>query len=351
MLEIVPRILLHKIFRRFGHPKMMPMSMVFVTTYKCNSRCKTCNIWKVKDFSKELQLWEYERIFHTVGKPLWVTIGGGEPFLKRDFADIVEKLCEICSPRIINIPTNGSLYRILPKAIERIIDSSNGAKIILNISLDGVGNKHDKIRGFPGNFDSTMKTIYKLKKIESDNFTLGIHSVISKFNSGDFKKLYDFVEDQIEPGSFIVETAQNRREYFNLNSDLLNENYIENVKFFVNRLKEKELSGIPRLIKSFRLLYYNNLLNGHKIPCYAGWISCQINPYGDIWVCATKGWKLGNLRKNNYDFRKIWLGKRADKVRQELKHKNCFCPLANVAYTNMLCDFNSLMKVIVNSIF
>ena len=350
MLELIPKIPLYKSFRSFGYPEMMPTSIVFLTTYKCNSKCKTCNIWKVKDFSKELEIWEYEKIFNTIGKPFWVTIGGGEPFLRKEFPDIIERLCEICNPKIINIPTNGSLYRVIPKNIKKIINSSNGAKIILNISLDGIGNKHDKIRGFLGNFDSTMKTIRKLKKINSNNFTLGIHSVISKFNSENFKEFYNFVENQIKPDSFIVETAQNRREYFNLNSNLLDKNNMENVEFFVNKLKEKKLSGISKLIKSFRLLYYSNLLNGHKISCYAGWVSCQINPYGDVWVCATKGWKLGNLRKSNYNFKKIWFSKKADKIRQKLRNKSCFCPLANVAYTNILCNFSSLIKVLASEI-
>jgi MoaA/NifB/PqqE/SkfB family radical SAM enzyme len=355
MFDILPGMLLYKSFRRFGYPKMMPMNMVFVITHRCNSRCKTCNIWKVKDFSKELQLWEYEKIFHTIDKAVWITLSGGEPFLRKDFKDIVERLCEICSPRIINIPTNGSLYRIIPKVIKKIINSSNGTKIILNISLDDISRKHDKIRGFPGNFDSIMRTINKLKKINSDNFTLGIHSVISKFNVESFYELYNFIEEKIQPDSYIIETAQNRREYFNLNSNLLpsREKMIKTLEFFIKKLEQKELSGIPKLIKSFRLVYYNHVLNifngvNNTIPCYAGWISCQINPYGDVLVCGMKNYRIGNLRKNNYDFRKLWFDKKAYKARQKLKQKKCFCLLSNVAYTNIMCGLSSSIKVLLN---
>ena len=138
MLEIVSKIPFYKIFRRFGYPKIMPMNFTFRITHKCNSKCKTCNIWKIRDYDEELKLREYEKIFYTIGKPFWVTFSGGEPFLRKDFTRIVKKICEICNPKIITIPTNGSLYRTIPKFIKEISSFSSKTKIILNISLDGV---------------------------------------------------------------------------------------------------------------------------------------------------------------------------------------------------------------------
>lgn len=356
MLRIL-KIPFYKSFRKFGYPKMMPINMDFMVTYNCNSKCKTCNIWKMEDFSQELKLWEYEEIFNTIGKPFWVTMAGGEPFLRADFIEVIKKLCKICHPAIINIPTNASLYKVVPKAIKEITNVSPKTKIIVNISLDGINGEHDKIRGFPGSFKSVMKTIHDLKKIDNNNFILGINSIISKFNIKNFYELYRFVNENIQPDSYIIEIAQNRRELFNLNFKLLssNEEVVKVLEFFIEKIEQRRLTGTSKLIKSFRLVYYNYLLNIFKkqmriIPCYASWASCHIDPYGNIWTCATNNFRLGSLRKNNYDFKKVWFSKEAYKIREKLRQKKCFCQLANVSYTNILCNFESLMKVLGNFI-
>ena len=37
-------------------PLTLPMSIAFAVTYKCNSHCKTCNIWKDSFDINELNL-------------------------------------------------------------------------------------------------------------------------------------------------------------------------------------------------------------------------------------------------------------------------------------------------------
>jgi hypothetical protein len=54
---------------------------------------------------------------------------------------------------------------------------------------------------------------------------------------------------------------------------------------------------------------------------------------------------MGNLRDVDYDFRKIWFSKAADNFRKSVKHRECYCPLANSSYTNMLLDFETLARV------
>lgn len=354
MLETVAKIPLYKTFRSVGHPKMMPIEIAFATTYMCNSRCKTCNIWEIKNRDGELRLWEYEKIFTTIGKLFWVTLGGGEPFLRRDFVDIAEKLLEICKPEVITIPTNGSLYQTIPSSIEKILDFPTKTNIILNISLDGIGADHDKIRGFPGNFKLTMKTIKRLKKIDNPNFILGIHTTISKYNIDKFRDIFYFVEKRIKPDSFIIETAQKRAEFFNLDSKICakDEKVISILDWFGEKLKQRTCYDVSKLIKSFRIVYYNNvkklITSGENSTCYSSFASCQITPYGDVWACSTRGNVMGNLRDFNYDFKKLWFSKQAESVRKSIKNEKCSCPLANVSYINILMNFNQAFRVLWN---
>ena len=60
--------------------------------------------------AKELTVDEYRRIFRALGPaPFWVTISGGEPFLRPDLAEIVDAICDESRPAIINIPTSGTV--------------------------------------------------------------------------------------------------------------------------------------------------------------------------------------------------------------------------------------------------
>ena len=62
-----------------------------------------------------------------------------------------------CRPGIINIPTNGILPSI-PEQVQRIAESCPSSRLIINLSLDGIGEKHDIIRGVAGNFEKFEHT-------------------------------------------------------------------------------------------------------------------------------------------------------------------------------------------------
>jgi hypothetical protein len=54
---------------------------------------------------------------------------------------------------------------------------------------------------------------------------------------------------------------------------------------------------------------------------------------------------MGNLRDVKYDFSAIWFSERAEQVRRSIYAKECYCPLANAAYTNMLHHPPTLLRV------
>jgi hypothetical protein len=87
------------------------------------------------------------------------------------------------------------------------------------------------------------------------------------------------------------------------------------------------------------------------IPCYAGIASVQISPDGEVWSCCIKAKSMGNLRENGYNFKKIFYNAKFEKERKSIKSKECYCPLANAAYTNMLMDIPTLFRVAKRLIF
>ena len=134
MIQLIRKIPGYKMFRQFGFPKLLPLSLTVSLTYKCNSRCRTCHIYNKK--VHELTLEEFDKTFRSIGPgPYWFTFSGGEPFLRKDIVDICKSAYTNCRPGIINIPTNGILYDIIPEKVDQIVRNSPDTEIIINVSL------------------------------------------------------------------------------------------------------------------------------------------------------------------------------------------------------------------------
>jgi MoaA/NifB/PqqE/SkfB family radical SAM enzyme len=213
------------------------------------------------------------------------------------------------------------------------------------------------VRGVKGNFERAMRTYAGLKALKGryKNFTLGVHTVISNFNVDEFENIYAFVRDELKPDSFISEIAEERVELDTVGMGITPP--IQKYQPVIERLQEgirkAEFSGVSRITQSFRDRYYDivkrTLVEKRQvIPCLAGVASAQIAPNGDVWTCCIRAESVGNLREYNYDFGSVWRTTKADELRQSIKAGECYCPLANASYTNMLCHAPTLTNVALN---
>lgn len=349
MLEILPRLLRQWLFRWLGLPSL-PFSLVCSVTYRCNSRCLTCNIWRKR--SQELTLEEWQRVFTSLGhSPVYITFSGGEPFLRQDLPEIVAAAYRSCRPSAITIPTNGLLGERIVEAVARIAAACPASNIGINLSLDGLGDSHDRIRGVPGNWEKAMRTWEGLRALQAPNLTLSIHSVISRFNVDDLAQIQEGLL-ALGPDAYITEIAEQRRELGTLEADIAPtpQQYAQAVDTLLAGLERQPAQGFSRLTRAFRSRYYRlaeRIVREKRqvIPCYAGWASGHISPEGDVWTCCTRAEPIGNLRETGYDLRPIWFSQEAGRLRSSIRRHECWCPMANAAYTNMLLDPGSLLAV------
>lgn len=350
MLRALARIPGYRLSRAIGYPQLLPMNLTLSVSYACNSRCRTCNIYKKK--AVNLSVDEWSRIFENYGKNLfWATISGGEPFLREDIADIVCALYDSCSPSVITIPTNGLLSDRIPDLVERIAGYCRHAQVVINVSMDDIGERHDDIRGVQGSYEQACKTFFALRKGAWTNVSLGIHTVISRYNVTRIPEIYTHLSS-LNPDSYISEIAEERKELDTVGSEIApgNDDYATAVDYLSRELRTDRFNKVGKVIRAFRLHYYalaKRILREHRqvIPCYAGIASAQISPDGDVWMCCVKADPVGNLRNAGYDFPAIWFSPKARGMREAIKRGACHCPLANASYTNMLHDSGSLMHV------
>jgi len=125
-VKLISKLPLYWCFRTLGRPVLLPFNYTISITYRCNSRCKTCYIWKIQHkipVEMELTLDEWEKVLKSLGEsPYWITISGGEPFLHGGLVEIIKIIDKYNSPKIINIPTNGLLYKMIPQKVKENLE-------------------------------------------------------------------------------------------------------------------------------------------------------------------------------------------------------------------------------------
>jgi MoaA/NifB/PqqE/SkfB family radical SAM enzyme len=358
LLRLLPLIGKQKLPFHLGSSAPLPFNITLSVTYRCPSRCLTCNITKRK--AQELTPEEYRRIFGSLGKKAyWVTISGGEPFLRSDLPEIVDAIVEESSPRIINIPTSGTTHASIFRFLPQILKKTRGSQLTINFSLDEVGERHDQIRRTRKNWEKTLESLRFAKSLQADfpHLTVGIHSVISVFNVDRLPVIYEELH-KLAPDSYITEIAEERAELLTLGSGITPSpiKYNDVVNFILARLRSDPHQGFASIIDQFRLEYYKLVKRTlaekrQVIPCYAGSASCQIAADGDLWGCCVRAESLGNLRDVQYDLASLWNNPAARRFRQSVKNRDCHCPLANASYTNMIMDPLTVLRICWNLVF
>ena len=348
-----------------------PLILTFSVTNECQSRCKTCLIWKLYRENpglkeKELRLEEIEKIFKNIGRIYHFNVAGGEPFLRRDLPEIVDSACKYLDFRMAHIPTNGIASDLVEEGTIRILQimERNGfgdVPLIIKPSIDGIGKKHDEIRGMRGNFEKVLDSYRRLTALKEEypNLKVGVETVVSKFNCKEVPKIVDHVS-KLGPDYHMHAIAEQRSELFTKHEKITPsyEEYIEVAEYFMKKTREslKSRELLIRTIQSFRLVFYDLVVQTLKqkkqvIPCYAGILNAHINPYGDVWPCSFLGYdkSLGNLRDVDYDFYEIWHSKKAEDVRKYIKDGRCYSP--NQLYVSSLCSLKTMFEITKNILF
>jgi len=189
------------------------------------------------------------------------------------------------------------------------------------------------------------------------NLYVEIGTVISKFNIDDIDEIANFVHNTLKIESYRNEVAEQRTEFFNIGDPITPDaqEYARLMNYFMQKIKEniKNKKLFTKLSEALRSVYYEYAApimqeKRQILPCYAGISNVHLTPYGDLWPCCVLGYDktMGNLREVDYDFKKVWHSKQANEVRRYIREGNCVCPLANQAYSNILCSAVATFKVI-----
>lgn len=317
-----------------------PYKLTYVVTYKCQSRCLVCDIWKKQPVG-ELTLEEIQAFFKKSNKFAWIDITGGEVFLRKDIVDIVKAMIDNCKNLyMIHIPTNSLMPAIIEKRVKEIL-ALNPPYFTVTCSLDGPRELNDKLRGIPGDFDKVIETYKRLSQIKRKNFRIFIGFTLSHLNVGKFKQMYEEVKREIpwiRPNDFHMNVVHLSEHYYsNNNLNITKEGFIEEVEHFRN-MRINEFGPIPHLEKKYLKLVRKFIETGKTpVTCQALAGSVFLDSYGNIYPCSIYGKRFANIKDIDYDIEKYWQHQDIVSTRKEIEEGKCpHCWTPCEAYQSIL---------------
>jgi len=166
--------------------KFVPVSAVWEITLACNMKCMHCGSAAGKIRSNELTTEEALVLCEELKKlgTGLVTLIGGEPFLRKDWYKIAQKIKDLGMD--LTIISNGL---IIDKKIVTQLKKLNPYAVA--ISLDGATSEtHDSIRGVKGSFD---KCISCLKLLKEFGLSTSVITTLHKRNVRELTKIRDLL--------------------------------------------------------------------------------------------------------------------------------------------------------------
>lgn len=323
-------------------------SLIFQITNVCNSRCITCFNWRNlnKDKDRELTLEEIKKFTSGLGQLHTVTLGGGEPFLRKDIVEIIKYFETNNKLKVVAIPTNCLLPDIILNQIEKILNNFSGS-VKIGLSLDGLFQDHDNIRGVKGNFDNFLKTYNGLAKLKNKypKLKLRICTTVFGKNTDKIIELLRYVRQNLLAIDF------HGLELLKGDYDKNKVGGVDLSKFIniINEIKELNKDSINFSKKIVNPIYYElavDILKNKKqiIPCRISSFFPVVDAIGNVYPCENRK-TIGNLRDYNYDLGKVWQSDEAKTSRKEIKNKECYC--AHSCYqANMLLSPKMIIKMI-----
>lgn len=341
-----------------------PSRLIFYITNKCNLQCGHCFYGKEinKNSDKELTLPEIKQIILSLRQRLRsLTLTGGEPILREDLADICSAFSELNRTQTVTIPTNG-FYPVLTESTLKDILGSINMNVNVQVSIDGLEETHDEIRGKKDAFKRAIETVERCKKLQKKFFNLSLLSIlttVSNKNYNELKQLANFVGNNLGVFHKFRLIRDSHSNVYCIDPDILsdfkpyNNNYLlpefsklEDLRDFLN-----EAAGVrASLLSKLQLLYMEYSLNIIKkkkriLHCLAGKVDGVIYPSGDIGICEMTV-PFGNLRDNSLDLFKMWNSEAANRMRARMM--DCFCVHPCNMLTSMSYDEDTLVSLCIS---
>jgi MoaA/NifB/PqqE/SkfB family radical SAM enzyme len=280
----LPRVWLgSQVSPKFLPSTIRPLAAHVKLTENCQAKCISCDYWKSRwddgiDTDRAIDL--VNQIAALGIRTLRFT--GGEPLLRKDFFQVLQQAHTSSFKRII-LQTNGLLLKKLHNEI-------NASPITnVSVSIDGLRDTNDHIRGIRGYFDLAMEGLKLLRHKQ-----ISIAVTLNRISASELGTLADVARDA---GAGVDLNILSRSLFFLRDADIASmwpkrKDVVEIVKFLRDRVKR------PSFEVDYITRYYNNEKLA-ELPCVLGYLQVFVLSNGDVLTGCYPLQAVGNILRDS----------------------------------------------------
>ncbi len=302
-----------------------PFLILFVNSI-CNQTCEHCFYWRSLNQPDDLAFAELEALSHSLGQVETLNLSGGEPFLRKDLAEVCRMFIRNNRVRQIYVPTNGSFPDRTVAAVASVLAEKDLDLFVCELSLDGMPEFHNRFRGMKDAFERSMSTYDELVKLQRNDPRLRIHSISTATNGNmdEIRRLTSYLHERcpsMDHHNLAIIRGDRKNPTLEGPSLQQYESLAAEVKRVWAKREETRYGSIVEPMLQWAKIRTANEKR-QVVPCMAGRLTAVVYANGDVSACETHA-SLGNLRQNT--FPEIWHSAAAEKLRASIAAKECYC--------------------------
>jgi len=301
-----------------------PTRVVLDLTRRCNLRCAMCRTW-ARPAAPELSAAEIGRVLGRMHELVWLDLTGGEPFVRRDIAEVFDAVVDnVPGLAILHFQTNGWLVDRVARHTQRLRDRLHaGIELIVTVSIDGPAAVHDEIRGKPGSYARAIATARRLREIEGVDVHIG--TTLTSRN-------HDVLDATW--AALCADIPDLARTHWHMNAMQTSAHFYDNADTEALRVpvgaalvRHLAARGMPAtLAEAVESVYLVNLAFVQRgepsaIGCQALRSTMFLSPEGDVFPCHIYDRPLGNVRER--DVLEIWASTAVADARRDIEALAC----------------------------
>ncbi len=322
-----------------------------------------CFNWEMLNTLKRKDEWsleEIERLAKELPHLYQLTLSGGEPLLRKDLADVIAIFYRISGLRRVTVATNGYYTDRVESLIHRVMAECPELKLSINMSIDGLFEEHDKIRGLDGSFEKLVNTYNVVSELQKSykNLYAATASVLTHTNSNSIDKLLDWIDEHMDIRTHGIMLARG-----DIPTDE-GQGASDEVFSDVLRKHRKMSHGNGLLGDTIGDVYTESRIktvNARKMhdPCLAGKKLLIIDELANVHPCeilkvlAANGetdapefgdFSLGNLRDADFNLTALLESERAQGIKQFIKDERCWCTFECAQINNFVLNPDAYLR-------
>jgi MoaA/NifB/PqqE/SkfB family radical SAM enzyme len=327
-----------------------PNFLVLFINSICNMKCEHCFYWTSLNQRDDLTKDEIFEVSRSLGKLQNLNLSGGEPFLRKEFAEICRQFIQHNGVRQIYVPTNGYFKDRTVAAITKVLEEKELDLFVCEISLDGMPEFHDNFRVAKHSFEKAMETYDALVEIQKRDPRLRIHSIstATNVNMAEIKNLTTYLYERCpNMDHHNLAIIRGDRKNPDLAAPMLKE-YAELYTYIRRLWAPREANRYGAIVEPMLQWAKVETLKQKRqvVPCTAGRQSVVVYANGDVSLCEIHK-PIGNLRQKS--FQEIWQSEEAQQLRHSIACKECYCTTEVFLWPSIVFQPASLANAMVGA--